>query len=209
MNSIAAVRGISGTTPAFRAKLFQIGTELGINPDFIATVISLESGFNAQARNPDGGAVGLIQFMPSTATRLGTSSATLFAMTAEQQLDYVRKFYQPWAGRLKTAGHAYMATFLPSFVGTPPGTIVAAQGSDEKISSGSQITKGQVYASNSGFDANKDGKILAGEVYAAAENRLAAAGGNRIDASAVSSSGSDLLLLGLALGSVYAVHRFL
>jgi hypothetical protein len=37
------------------------------------------------------GAVGLIQFMPSTAKGLGTSTEALKKMSAVQQLDFVKK----------------------------------------------------------------------------------------------------------------------
>lgn len=213
MNSIAAVKGLASTSPEFRWALFQTAHAVSVDPDFIATVISLESGgtFSPSSFNPDGGATGLIQFMPSTARRLGTTTDALRAMTAIEQLEYVRRFYEPWAGRLASVGNTYMATFLPNFVGAPRETIVGEKNSSSPIASGSSLTLGKVYASNSGFDSNKDGRITAGEVYGFAERRLLAAQG-RIEVFPPAAGGSDGSTLPLLLvfgGLVYLANRYL
>jgi hypothetical protein len=55
------------------APLFQqAGARYGIDPAVLAAVASQESGFNASARS-SAGAVGLMQFMPSTAAGLGVN----------------------------------------------------------------------------------------------------------------------------------------
>src|SRR3990167_3056635 len=41
------------------------------------------------------GAIGLIQFMPSTAHLLGTTTEQLAQMTAVEQLAYVRRYFEP------------------------------------------------------------------------------------------------------------------
>ncbi len=40
--------------------------------------------------------------MPSTAKRLGTTTAALKGMTGVQQLDYVQKYLQPYAGKINS-----------------------------------------------------------------------------------------------------------
>lgn len=45
---------------------------------------------------PGSGAIGLIQFMPSTAKGLGTSTSALKQMTAVDQLAYVEKYFAPY-----------------------------------------------------------------------------------------------------------------
>jgi hypothetical protein len=64
-----------------------------IAPDWLANLINFESGgtFNPAITNSIG-ATGLIQFMPSTAQGLGTSTAELRKMNFQQQMKYVKKY---------------------------------------------------------------------------------------------------------------------
>lgn len=176
MASLANVPGLKRTSPWFRWALVQIGKALTVNPDFLATVISAESGFDPHAVNlqclkqgkpPSACATGLIQFMPRTAERLGTSTDELRGMSAENQLFYVEKFYRPFAGKLLTVGDAFMATFMPEHAGQPDDFVLFAEGS-----------KG--YEQNAGLDRNKSGTITVGDVTAGAVARLASASG-RVD----------------------------
>jgi soluble lytic murein transglycosylase-like protein len=80
---------------AFIAKVITISQRLGIEPEWLMQVFVNESGINHQAVNSVSGATGLIQFMPNTATALGTSVAALKAMTNVQQLDWVYKYLSP------------------------------------------------------------------------------------------------------------------
>lgn len=137
---------------------------LALNPDAIAAVMALESGVNAQAFNPDGGATGLIQFMPATAKRLGTTTEALRAMNATAQLKYVELFFRgaPGLRSGSRSGDYYIATFMPAFLGMPDGTPMAFRGTPN-------------YDSNKGLDTSKDGVITVGEVRARLENELARA----------------------------------
>jgi hypothetical protein len=76
----------------FRDRVWWIADTLRNDPDDIMSCIAFESGqtFSASVRNMAGsGAVGLIQFMPSTAQRLGTSSAALWPAAVGKPDDYV------------------------------------------------------------------------------------------------------------------------
>lgn len=185
-SSIAAVTGIEKTSALFRRLLAEMADRLDTNPDYIAAVMSVESGFDAQARNPNGGATGLIQFMPSTAKRLGTTTDALFQMTEEEQLPWVEKYFAPFVGRLNTATDVYMTVFFPAHAGRSADNIIASSGS-------------QVYELNKGLDHNHDGHITNGDVGATVEARLAAAanrpripveGGSVTDDSPLSRQGS-------------------
>lgn len=54
----------------FRVRIVEIGHNLGVDPDFLMACMAFESGgtFSPSIKNAAGsGAIGLIQFMPSTA----------------------------------------------------------------------------------------------------------------------------------------------
>lgn len=101
--------GRRDVTAEFLNKVESICNQLGANPDDLMAVMEFESGLDHTSVNPTSGATGLIQFMPSTASNLGTSTSALKAMTAVQQLDYVYKYFQPYKGRISNIGDLYMA----------------------------------------------------------------------------------------------------
>lgn len=52
--------------------------------------------------------------MPSTATKLGTTVSALRSMSAVQQLDYVKKYYQLSPGKkFRSLKDLYLYTFFP------------------------------------------------------------------------------------------------
>ena len=153
--------------PGFAEALTAVGERLGLDQNYLAAVMSLESGINPKATNFQNGkpfAVGLIQFIPSTAEALGTSTDALQAMTAIQQLPFVEKFYEG-AGRgiqPSVPGDYYMATFMPAYVGKPADFVIAERGMP-------------VYDQNVGLDVDKDGTLTVGDVWAKIDNAVAAA----------------------------------
>jgi hypothetical protein len=138
---------------AFLAKVTEISAKLGILPDWLMIVMKMESGINPQAYNANGGATGLIQFMPSTAAGLGTSTGALIAMDNVTQLDYVYKYFKPYTGRLHSVTDLYMVTFFP----------VALGKSDDYVLETSSLSAGLIARANPIFDLNKDQKITVGE----------------------------------------------
>jgi len=154
--TLLAVSGIEKTSAEFRAELCRVAARLGTDPNYLAAVMSVESGFNASIRNPLSGATGLIQFIPATAKRLGTSTAELAKMTAVEQLVYVEKYFQPFAGRLNTVDDVYLVVFCPAGVGKGPDFVLAREDDSSPGPCGKQSL---VYAQNSGLDTNKDGVI--------------------------------------------------
>lgn len=140
---------------AFRAKLLTITRGFGWPDEYASWLMScmaFESGetFSPSIKNGAGsGATGLIQFMPSTARGLGTTVEALAAMTAEQQLDYVQKYFRPYAGRVSTLADMYMAILMPKYVGQPDSAVL--------------FSEGVAYRQNAGLDANKDGQITKAE----------------------------------------------
>lgn len=164
-SDIASVRGLAdNTTNLFRYLLLEMADRLGTNADWIAACMSVETGgtFSPSIRNPNGGATGLIQFMPATAKRLGTTTADLAAMSAEAQLEYVEAYFRPFTGRLRSPDDVYIAIFTPAHVGKPSENVISSEGE-------------AIYDANKGLDKNGDGVITNGDVGATVRSNLAGA----------------------------------
>ena len=107
---------------AFRAKVISIAKGMPADPNWLMAVMAFETGetFSPAVANGAGSrAVGLIQFVPSTAAGLGTTTQRLARMSAVEQLDWVDKYYKPFSGRVRNLGDAYMAVFWPPGIGKP------------------------------------------------------------------------------------------
>ncbi|PZW41623.1 transglycosylase-like protein with SLT domain [Mesonia algae] len=141
---------------AFLEKLVQVSKNLGINPNWLMLVIYWESArsFSPSKKNPYSGATGLIQFMPSTAKGLGTTTAQLAQMTAVEQLDYVEKYYSPYKHKIKSFIDLYFATFYPAAIGKP----------DNYVLGSSSYLIQKIAEQNPAFDNNKDRKVTKVEV---------------------------------------------
>lgn len=138
----------------FATKLESIATALGIaNPNWLMQVMYAESKVNPKAYNPTGGASGLIQFMPSTAKGLGTTTAALRAMSATQQLDYVYKYFLPYKGRLKSYFDVYLVVFFPAAIGKDDNWIIQSKSLSPEI----------IAKQNPAINIIKDGKITVSE----------------------------------------------
>ena len=101
---------------AFAAKVSAIALKLNFEPDWLMATMYSESGLNPAARNPTGGATGLIQFMPATAIWLGTTTEALAKMTHLRQLDFVSMYYEKFGNHLhkvKQFSDLYLLTFYP------------------------------------------------------------------------------------------------
>jgi hypothetical protein len=142
--------------PDFQQKLQKVATALGTTPNALLAVIKHESGGKPYAVNPRSGATGLIQFMPDTARRLGTTTEDLKQMDAVQQLDFVYKYYKMTGVGDGTAGDLYVATFMPKYVGYPPSTVLGQMGAAGFA--------GKVYDQNKPLDRNGDGKITIADI---------------------------------------------
>ena len=133
-----------------------------------------ESGetFRPDVRNGAGsGATGLIQFMPATAIVYFYTQAQIAAMSkqerkeagidacnrlaklsAEDQLNYVYRYFMPYKNRLKNLGDLYLAILWPLGIGKADNWVLWNQ--DERPTT---------YLQNKGLDVNKDGAITRGE----------------------------------------------
>lgn len=137
-----------GWTPEVAAAVKWGAEQLGINPNYLASVISFETGgtFSPNARNPGSSGTGLIQFMNYAD---GKKDGKYYGMTRDQfgalsvadQMVYVVKYFK---GKGLKAGASLGAVYD------------AVTGTGYKSGSAA-------YESNKVWDANKDGVISPGE----------------------------------------------
>ena len=145
----------------FLDKVVSVSSDLGFDPNDLLRVIDFETAGSfspkAQPIRKDGtkisSATGLIQFLEKTAKGLGTTTADLANMTAVEQLDYVKRYFEPFKDRIKNFGDVYMAVHWPKGVGKDDSYVMYEAGSDS-------------YNANKGLDTNGDGTVTRGETLA-------------------------------------------
>ena len=76
--------------------------------------------------------------------------ADLAAMSAIDQLDFVKKYLDPFKNKMNTLSDVYMTILLPSAVGKAEAFVLFRSPS-------------KAYKQNQGLDANRDGQITKGE----------------------------------------------
>lgn len=149
---------------SFRDRIFWCADQLYMDPDYLMSCIAWESAetFSADIRNAAGsGAVGLIQFMPNTAKALGTTTEKLAKMSAEDQINYVFKYFLPYKGRLKTLSDVYMAILWPKAIGRP-----------ESYALWDKASMPTTFRQNSGLDVNRNGIITKAEAAGKVQEKL-------------------------------------
>ena len=143
------------------ATLLQLGTQ---GPDQLMACMAFETGetFSPSIKNGAGAPYyGLIQFGEAAAKDVGTTTAKLVKMSAEEQLEYVYKFFKPYAGKVKTTSDVYLRILYPVAVGKPEDYVVFSEKKPSKA-----------YIQNRGLDANRDGLITKAECAAKVEQKL-------------------------------------
>jgi len=149
------------TDKPFMDEVNRVAQKFNIKADDLLAVMASESGVKANAVNPKGGATGLIQFMPRTATALGTTTAALQQMSRAEQMTYVDKFLT--MNNLPSgasAGRIYATIFLPG-----------------RASKDVLTERGEIYyESNRALDMNGDGKITISDLDARIAQKAAAFG---------------------------------
>lgn len=167
------VRGLDKLAPDELDTLELVARRLDIRPEWLAAVISFETGgsMSPAQRNhwamrkaketgkPYSGAVGLIQFMPSTAKLLGTTPEELEKMSFSQQLlGPVTRYFASAVGQMKSLDDVYLKVFYPAAMGKADEYVVGNR-ADPGFG-------GRVYEQNAGFDKNADGIVTKAEICA-------------------------------------------
>jgi len=138
----------------------QIADKIGVPPECLFAMMENESGMDPSMPNQGGsGAVGLIQFMPETASGLGTTPEALQKMNALKQLDYVEKYFKPFKGKLHSGADLYLVALYPVALGRGDDFVLGSERKDNP-----NFAK-KVAAQNRPADLNHDGKLTKGEFY--------------------------------------------
>ena len=155
----------SKVSSVFKDRVLWIADALDCDPNHLMACMHWESGgtFSPSIKNAAGsGATGLIQFMPSTAKALGTTTIKLAAMTAEDQLRFVYEYFKPFAGRLHNLGDCYMAILWPKGVNQPDYFVLF-----------DRTKTPTAFRQNAGLDVNHDGLVTRAECLVKVNERLA------------------------------------
>lgn len=159
-NRIQGVNGNRFVSGEFLRGVESMAKRLGTRPEYLLGVMSFETGgtFNPGIRNGIG-ATGLIQFLPSTARGLGTTTDKLAKMSSVEQLKYVEKYFnQPnFKGKLGTLEGLYTAV-LSGRARSNPNDVLFTRGT-------------KAYAQNP-LDWNNNGQITAGEAVTPVAARM-------------------------------------
>jgi len=132
--------------------------------DWLMACMAWETGerFSPDVRNGAGsGATGLIQFMPKTAVGLGTTTQALARMSAEDQLNYVYKYFVPYKDKLNSLADVYMAILWPAAIGKPVDHVLWDKNKAPTT-----------YRQNSGLDVNGDALITKAEAAGKVQGKL-------------------------------------
>ncbi len=128
-----------------------VAERLGLQREWLESVIDAESGGKPDAVNEETGASGIIQWLPSTARDLGTTVEAIRAMTAEEQMPLVEQYLQPYAKKIASLEDAHLAVFFPAALGRDNSYVLFREGSE-------------AYAKNHLLDRGKKGHVTRGDL---------------------------------------------
>lgn len=205
MASLVGVRNLDKTSAGFRRALYEGARARGYDPDYLATVMSFESGFNPAAKNPHSGALGLIQWVSdasfdATARKAGVSvkRSQLPSLSAEQQLPLVFAWYDGKGIKATSPlEDYYLAVFMPALIGKGTGYVAAREGT-------------KAYEQNAGFDREGKGYYTVGDIARSIQYVYAqGVSAPRVDVPGVQAGPigalSPLVVAALAFGAAYVL----
>lgn len=196
MASLLKVPGVEKLSASDIYALNAAAAQLGIEPDWLATVISFETAgtFSPSIVNRAGsGAFGLIQFMPQTARNILGTATTDEAVSRGMRMSFseqMQKMVVPYfRGRsMKSLEDVYLAVFYPAAMNKTGSWVIGT-------------APGAVYRQNAGFDKTNKGYITRADVTSKLRALYESAGGSRIAVKAVPIA---QIVFGTALGAVIA-----
>ncbi len=143
-----------GIRPAFEKKVTEIADWLGINPNWLMQVMYAESRMNARAENIQYGrliAAGLLQW--TKASGFPGAPKTVLQYNHLQQLEWVKKYFAPYRGKMHSYFDVYLVTFFPSAMGRGDGYVFASR----------KLPASLIAKQNPAINKVRDGKITMAE----------------------------------------------
>jgi len=140
------------TNVEFIDKVKSLASKYGTTPQALLAVMHFETGgsFSSGTKNAAGsGATGLIQFMPSTAKGMGTTTEALAKLSPVEQLDWVDKYFAQTPLSRNTENSVedvYMSVLYPKAVGKPSDYVLFEKGT-------------KAYTQNAGLDPTGKGYV--------------------------------------------------
>lgn len=100
----------------------QIAIKEGLNPAIFIAQLNQESGFNPKAKNPKSGAIGIAQFMPSTAKGMGFTAGVDPLRDIRMAAQYMKSKLKMYNGDYRLALASYNAGSgnVAKYGGVPP-----------------------------------------------------------------------------------------
>ena len=131
MSSWGGFRVALRDDPAGVEDVLSVADMLGLPREELAQAVEIESAWNPAARNPTTRATGLIQFMPSTARRLGTTVDDLRSMSRSKQAGYVAGYLRLGGMNFsyRQPGDVYLMVAGPAGLGHADGDVLYPVGS--------------------------------------------------------------------------------
>lgn len=146
---------------SFWPKLAEVCSRLRCKDEDMLAVMMSESGVNPMARNNNGNAVGLIQFMPATLSALGFLGGpdAMQRLSATEQLAWVERYFKGHATQgLDSAARIYLFTFTPALGSIPESR------QDTYVICGRLGPRAVYYKANEILDRDKNGHITVGDL---------------------------------------------
>jgi len=136
------------TDSKFLAKVDEVASKLGVDPNILMKIMQHESGLKPTAIN-DNGCVGLIQFCHDDT--VGIPRSTIRKMDAISQMDLVYKYYKKVGVQPgMTQGEIYMLTFVPWAKNKDRNTVIGQKGGG-RLAPNINISKNELWKDNPTF----------------------------------------------------------
>ena len=183
----------------FKKAVTATANKLGVPERDLYAIMSFETGgtFDPAQKNLAGsGATGLIQFMPSTAKGLGTTTDELSRMSRAEQMKYVEQYFlNTGIPKGSNVSDLYMAVLFPAAIGKSDDFVLFGKGATVPgYGEGSRA-----YSQNSGLDLDGSGSITKYEASAKVRKEL-----DRYSKGGKTKSGAHFILVG-EKGSEYVL----